>query len=313
MRARRGFSIIEVVIAMGLTIALLTAASLALSSASTVLRDTRTKDSATILASSISAQSRVLGCQTQVGPSQADRTRAISERCTRLARDLACPESASNPTGESSVASVLTNQMREVCERQSPSLPGDGEFLAMDPTDSSRVFKVVVASRWLRTGNPDLCPATDPSRTLERAAPSLLERTIAIVPDPVNRYPRWVDGELAWESPTGVTQGLGPYLSRTLESFMPGAPSPAVGTGSLAVYTLEQDTGAMPMVTLSSGASSSSVSRYVSTCETPAGTKATVAWFPFLTPGVDYTVTSSSTGRSSTVSVTADAVSEVVL
>lgn len=152
-RRRRGFSMLEVVIAASLTLMVLTASGIALANTQKSVTTGQTRDMATTFALNVLERAAALNCGMAVDPNS-DRIILENARCSRA---LLGPDT----------------------ETDLPYAP-DASFTTTDL--NGRTFDVTATSRWVQVGAEDLCRSTDVNAVgrLQLTKPGVLERIVTL-------------------------------------------------------------------------------------------------------------------------------------
>jgi type II secretory pathway pseudopilin PulG len=275
-RRRSGFTLIEFLVAMTLTIGVLAAGSLAMASAERALSGVREVDQATRIGYEVLEKIRTFGCGV-----------AVNAATASSANQACATESPSNSNGA----------FKDwVLKSGSPSLAGDfvierridlrqAEEQAANPTadDSSKQkFTVTVRTIWIQPGQlPSDCRTATTSAFINQAEvlqPSLIRRTVSIESEGL----------------------LGPQAVKltAVDTVPTGVAYTAAGTGS-AVVNLTSSGAAQVPVTLKAEDGSWSVTKLW----TPGECRE--IWFPFLQPG-KYTAFAGTVGGNNPTSVLAN-------
>jgi len=144
-RPSRGFSLIELVIALTLLIMVLSGMSVVVANSERALLETRLRDTAAALGVSLSERATAFNCGTAVDPSSALTAQAAT-RCAQVYGGTPAP--------------------------------ADARFTTVDA--NGKVFTVEIATRWKQTGSGTACYAETGVDAAQLMRPALLERTVAL-------------------------------------------------------------------------------------------------------------------------------------
>lgn len=145
--SRRGFSLIELLVASTLLISVLAGSSLVIANVERQLLESRLGDTATSLGVSLTEKASAFGCGSAVDPASSS-TRDLAARCSSLYGGQASP--------------------------------GDARFQASDADGTQ--YQVTVSSRWRQIGAGDACYSASAGTvgSAQLLRPALLERTATL-------------------------------------------------------------------------------------------------------------------------------------